>query len=115
MLGLEGVAAVMGLLRLAAANVAALGAEPQVEVASTSFARLRSRSGDALRCVLAAAHRISRSWRATARSPLTVPQVTSTGQVPDVAAGSTVQVQETPPPPSASFGASPSALLWPVG
>jgi hypothetical protein len=42
-------------------------------------------------------------------------QVTSTGQEPGVAVDSTVQDQETAPPPSASFGASPSALLRPVG
>jgi hypothetical protein len=50
-------------------------------------------------------------WRATARKPLTVRQLTSTGHEPGGTVASTVHDQETKPPPSASFAVSPSAVL----
>jgi len=49
--------------------------------------------------------------RATARSPLTEPQVTSTGHDPNGAVGSIVHHHATSPAPSAAFGPRPSAAL----
>lgn len=51
--------------------------------------------------------------RATARSPLGVPQLTSTGHEPGIVLVGTVQDQETSPAPSAALASRPCAVVGP--